>query len=124
MKIAFAVIKHIARGGGIEKYTEELGARLVEMGHDVTVYSMKNYGTILSTYKGMEIISVPCIPLRQMEKLSASQIAGVMLAFNRRPDIVHFHSVSPGSTGVVSQTQRQKDGDPNAWFGMEKIPLG
>lgn len=103
MKIAFAVIKHITRGGGIEKYTEELGERLVKMGHEVTVYSMKNYGNILSTYKGMNIISVPCIPLRQMEKLSASQIAGIKLGISKWPDIVHFHSVSPGSSAWLAK---------------------
>jgi glycosyltransferase involved in cell wall biosynthesis len=108
MKIAFAVVKHITRGGGIEKYTEELGKRLVEMEHRVTVYSMKNYGEVLSTYKGMDIISVPCIPLRQMEKLSASQIAGVMLALNKFQDIIHFHSVSPGSAAWMSKISGKK----------------
>ena len=108
MKIAFSTVKHIARGGGVEKYTEELGARLVEMGHEVTVYSMKNYGEVLFTYRGMNIISVPCIPFRQMEKLSASQIAGTMISFSRWPDLVHFHSVSPGSTAWMVRLSGKK----------------
>ena len=98
MKIAFAVVKNIARGGGVEKYTEELGERLVKKGHDVFVYSMNNYGEHFSTYKGMKILSVPSIPIRQMEKLSASQAAGLRVALNPKVDIVHYHSVSPGST--------------------------
>ena len=46
MNIAFLVVKNIARGGGIEKYTLELGSRLVQRGHNVTVYSMKHYGDV------------------------------------------------------------------------------
>lgn len=103
MKIAFSVVKNIQRGGGIEKYTEELGSRLVMIGHEVSVYSMRNYGDISSMYKGMKIFSVPCIPVRQMEKLSASQAAGIRVALNNWPDIVHYHSVSPGSTAWIAK---------------------
>lgn len=103
MNIAFAVVKHIARGGGVEKYTQELGARLVKMGHQVSVYSMTNYGSVPTNYKGMRVVPVPSIPLRQMEKLSASQIAGIRIALSRRPDIVHFHSVSPGSAAWLAR---------------------
>lgn len=108
MKIAFSVVKNISRGGGIERYTEELGSRLVELGHEVLVYSMNNYGKRLSTFKGMKIRNVPCIPVRQMEKLSASQISGLSLAFSNWPDIVHFHSVSPGSTAWMSRKMGKK----------------
>lgn len=69
MKIAFVVVKNIARGGGIETYTKELGARLVARGHQVRVYSMPNYGKVEPISHGMEIIKTPCIPLRQCEKL-------------------------------------------------------
>ena len=103
MKIAFSVVKNILRGGGVEKYTEELGSRLVDLGHEVLVYSMNNYGVRLPAVKGMKIHYVPCIPVRQMEKLSASQLAGVRLAFSNWPDIVHYHSVSPGSTAWMAR---------------------
>jgi glycosyltransferase involved in cell wall biosynthesis len=108
MKIAFSVVKNIAKGGGIEKYTEELGSRLVEMGHEVLIYSMRNYGKLISNFKGMKIQYVPCIPLRQMQKLSASQAAGIRLALNNWPDIVHYHSVSPGSTAWMAKMSGKK----------------
>ena len=59
MNIAFLVVKNIVRGGGIERYTLELGSRLVDRGHNVTVYSMRHYGRVPNEYKGIRIISVP-----------------------------------------------------------------
>jgi glycosyltransferase involved in cell wall biosynthesis len=108
MNIVFAVVKHISIGGGVEKYTEELGSRLVQMGHRVKVYSMKNYGAVPPFYKGMKIIPVRSVPLRQTEKLSASQIAGLMLSLSNWPDIVHFHSVSPGSSAWLVKLTGKK----------------
>lgn len=108
MNIVYTVVKNISRGGGVEKYTEEVGARLVNMGHRITVFSMTNYGSVPSNYKGMTIVPVCCIPLRQMEKLSASQVAGFKIAFSNWPDIVHFHSVSPGSTAWLVKLSGKK----------------
>jgi len=98
LKIAFLVVKNIARGGGIEKYTQELGRRLVERGHEVTVYSMGHYGEVADEFLGMRVISVPCIKKSSLEKLSASASAAFSLLVNRdKYDIVHCHSVAAGA---------------------------
>lgn len=52
MKIAFVAVKGIPIGGGIEKLTEEIGTRLVNKGHEVTVYSSRDYGTSDGIYRG------------------------------------------------------------------------
>ena len=44
MKIAYIVLKGMPVGGGIEKYTEEVGSRLVKKGHEVVVYTIRHYG--------------------------------------------------------------------------------
>ncbi|HEY3418198.1 MAG TPA: glycosyltransferase family 4 protein [Armatimonadota bacterium] len=97
MNIAFLVVKHIARGGGIEKYTEELGSRLVQRGHAVRVYSMHHYGDVPRVYHGMRIIPVPCLPLPQLEKLSSSAFAIAHASLSRWADVVHLHHVGPGA---------------------------
>lgn len=98
LKIAFLVVKNIARGGGIEKYTQELGRRLVERGHEVTVYSMGHYGEAASEFLGMRVISVPCLKHSSLEKLSASATAAFQLiAKGGEYDIVHCHSVAAGA---------------------------
>jgi glycosyltransferase involved in cell wall biosynthesis len=98
LKIAFLVVKNIARGGGIEKYTQELGRRLVERGHDVTVYSMGHYGEVAAEFMGMRVIRVPCIRKAALEKLSASAAAALFLFLSHWDyDIVHCHSVAAGA---------------------------
>ena len=98
LKIAFLVVKNIARGGGIEKYTQELGRRLVERGHEVTVYSMGHYGEVAAEFMGMRVIPVSCIRKSALEKLSASASAAFSLLVSREKyDIVHCHSVAAGA---------------------------
>jgi glycosyltransferase involved in cell wall biosynthesis len=99
MKIAFVVVKHIARGGGIEKYTEELGAQLVARGHQVRVYSMRHYGEVLPAHRGMAIRTVPCLPLPQCEKLTSSLFGVAHAALTSWADLIHLHHVGPGALG-------------------------
>lgn len=96
MKISFLVVKNINRGGGIEKYTHELGSRLVSRGHQVTVYSMGHYGNTPIEFNGMRVIEVPSLPFRYTEKLTASFTSTIYSIFKKKPDVVHLHSVVPG----------------------------
>jgi glycosyltransferase involved in cell wall biosynthesis len=98
LKIAFIVVKNISRGGGIEKYTLELGRRLVDRGHEVTVYSMGHYGDIADEISGMRIVSVPCIRHSALEKLSASATSAFSILFSgEKYDVIHCHSVAAGA---------------------------
>ncbi|MHC4123596.1 MAG: glycosyltransferase family 4 protein [Planctomycetota bacterium] len=97
MKIAFLVVKNIARGGGIEKYTWELGRRLVARGNEVTVYSMKHYHDEPKESNGIRVIKVPFLPFRTTEKITASASAAFYSFLASKPDIVHFHSVAAGT---------------------------
>jgi glycosyltransferase involved in cell wall biosynthesis len=96
MKIAFAVVKHISRGGGIEKYTEELGTRLVARGHQVRVYSMRHYGPVFREHVGMEIVPIPSVFLPQCQKISASIYASMHASITTWADVIHLHHVCPG----------------------------
>jgi len=98
LKIAFLVVKNIARGGGIEKYTLELGRRLAGRGHEVTIYSMRHYGEVANGFLGMRVISVPCIGHSALEKLSTSaSAAGHLLFKGGKYDVIHCHSVAAGA---------------------------
>ncbi len=101
MKIAFSVVKNLLRGGGIEKYTFELGRRLVQRGHDVTVFSMPHYGKVEPWIEGMRVITVPVIKRAAAEKLSAGLSAARYIAgHGEHYDIVHCHSVGAGAFGL------------------------
>ncbi len=97
MKIAFLAVKNIMRGGGIEKYTSELGSRLAQRGHDVTVYTMRHYGDVPEHYQGMRIVSVPSFAAPCLQKLSCSATAAINSIWKKKYDIVHFHSFAPGA---------------------------
>lgn len=98
LRVAFLVVKNIARGGGIEKYTLELGSRLVNLGHDVTVFSMDHYGDVPSEIEGMHIIPVPSLNTSALEKLSASATAAFhLLVKGGQYDVIHCHSVAAGA---------------------------
>lgn len=108
MRIAFLVVKNIARGGGIEKYTLELGSRLVKRGHEVTVYSMRHYGKIVSKYMGMNIVPVFSIKKASLQKLSASISAAWRVLLSGGFDIVHLHSVAAGAFGILPRLRGSK----------------
>jgi len=95
MKIAYIVIKGMPIGGGVEKYTEEVGARLVERGHEVVVYTTRLYGTTDGFYRGMRIKTVPCVDRRSLQKLTASFMATLYQFMEPDVDIVHFHAIGP-----------------------------
>jgi glycosyltransferase involved in cell wall biosynthesis len=96
MKIAYIALKGMPLGGGIEKYTEEVGSRLVKNGHEVVVYAMKHYGASDGFYKGMKIKTVPSIKTKSFEKLSAAFFATVKHGIEENKDyITHFHAFGP-----------------------------
>lgn len=95
MRIAYIAVKGIPKGGGIEKVTEEIGSRLVQRGHEVIVYSSRDYGTTDGVYRGMEIRTVPSINTKSLHKLSICYLATRDVMLNDRADLVHVHAVGP-----------------------------
>lgn len=61
-----------ARYGGFETFAEELCPRLVELGHEVTVYCRKGYtgDALLDEHKGVRLRYPPYLRNRQLEQLS------------------------------------------------------
>ena len=96
MRIAYIGLRGVpARYSGIERAVEEIGSRLVGMGHDVTVYCMDSaYAKHISEYKGMYLRYVRTIPSNNLEMLSYSVISTLISSF-KSYDIVHFHALGP-----------------------------
>ena len=95
MRIAYIAVKGIPVGGGVEKVTEEIGSRLVAKGHEVVVYSSRDYGTSNCVYKGMQIRTVPSVNAKAFHKLSICYHATRDVLRNRDVDLVHVHAVGP-----------------------------
>lgn len=82
--------------GGIEHHVEELGARLVERGHDVTVYCRSNYtADEKDLHRGMRVRQLPTIGTKHLDAIVQSGLSSLMTLASRS-DIVHFHALGPG----------------------------
>jgi glycosyltransferase involved in cell wall biosynthesis len=81
-----------AKWGGIEKYVEEVGKRLVQRGHEVTVFASRWYCKDYTGdfYEGIRIIRVPALHLQATDALSNSFFAFLRILIQPF-DIVHFH---------------------------------
>lgn len=104
MRIAMIGCRGVpASYGGIERHVEEIGARLVERGHDVTVFTRPGYVPAdLHEYRGMELRSVPTPRTKHMEAFVHSGLAAAV-ATSRRYDVVHFHAIGPGVFAPLSR---------------------
>ena len=72
--------------GGFETAVEEIGSRLADRGHAVTVYCRR--GERLAEWRGMRLVHAPALHLKQAETLSHSALSVAHIAMDRthRPD--------------------------------------
>lgn len=102
MKIAYIVLKGMPFGGGVEKYTEEVGSRLAAKGHEVIVYVMRAHEAKDRLFKGMNIKTVPTLKNKNFEKITASFIATLKhCCEDKDADIVHYHAFGPAMFNFV-----------------------
>ena len=73
----------ISKYSGIETYYEEVGRRLVEMGHDITVYCRTYFTPALKEYKGMRLVCLPTIRSKHLETLVHTFLRTVHAACGR-----------------------------------------
>lgn len=79
-----------ARYSGFETAVEEVGSRMVENGHEVTVYCRKQEGQDDpgKTYKGMKRITLPAVRSKTAETLSHTAFSTAAIVARRKPDAV------------------------------------
>jgi glycosyltransferase involved in cell wall biosynthesis len=67
--------------GGFETFAEELGRRLAERGHDVTVYGRSGFvDPALGAYRGMRLVVLPALYTKHLETVSHTFIAAIHAA--------------------------------------------
>lgn len=105
MKMRIAMLGHKrvpSREGGVEIVVEELSVRMVQMGHQVTLYNRRGKhvsgskfdAPIYKTYKGIRLKTVPTIDIKGIAAMSSSFFAAIRAAFGKY-DVVHFHAEGP-----------------------------
>jgi glycosyltransferase involved in cell wall biosynthesis len=101
MKIHFLLTKDFFRGGGIETYTREVGRRLADRGHEVTVYSTRGNSACPDESEGMRFIWLPRMKPYWAEKCFGSLAATIRALREDAPDVYHLHSVVAGSSAPI-----------------------
>lgn len=119
--------------GGIEHHVENIGARLVERGHQVTVYCRTSYGEVLmEEHRGMRLVAAPTIGTKHLDAIVHSATStGKALAAGA--DVVHYHGIGPGlvapvprflSSSSVVMTVHGLDHQRAKWGAAAKAVLG
>lgn len=92
MKIAMYGIKGIPVPAGAENVAEQIGSRLVQRGHQVTVYVRAHYTPrSLKEYKGMRLVHLPSIPTKNLDAITHSLLSTLAVLVSD-VDVVHIHS--------------------------------
>jgi len=73
-----------ANYGGFETLAEELGGRLADRGHQVTVYGRSGFiDPSLGTYRGMRLVVLPSIKTKHLETVSHTLLSALHAAVSR-----------------------------------------
>ncbi len=91
----------ISKYSGIETYYEEVGRRLAEKGHQVTIYC-RNYFTPpqREPYHGMRLVRLSTIRSKHLETV-VHTLLSTAHALTQRYDIVHYHALGPALFSCV-----------------------
>jgi len=84
----------ISRYSGIEAYYEEVGKRLVEMGHEVTVYCRTYFTPRAVKHNGMRLVHLPTIRSKHLDTLVHTLLSTVHASFGSS-QIIHYHALGP-----------------------------
>lgn len=94
MKICMIGHKRIpGREGGIEVVVEELSTRMVDKGHDVTVFNRKSKkNKKIKNYKGVKIKNIFTIATKSLDATIYTILSSIRVCFSRY-NIIHFHGI-------------------------------
>lgn len=84
----------VSKYSGIETYYEEVGKRLAQMGHEVTVYCRTYFTPRLPAYHGMQLVRLPTVRSKHFETVIHTLLSTAH-ALTRRYDVVHYHALGP-----------------------------
>jgi len=106
MKIAMLGLKGIPYPAGIENFVEQVGWRLAERGHHITVY-VRSYIQVDRCYRGMHIKKLASINTKHLDALTHTFLATVDV-IRSDYDIVHFHALGPAIFSIIPRLSKFK----------------
>lgn len=111
MKIAYIGQKGVLpaeKAGGIEKRVFEVGKRMCEKGHSVTVFARAQHMPKRPKFvEGMKMIYIPTIYTKNLEAIVYTIFATIRALFEDF-DIYHFHGVGPSTLSFLPRIFKPK----------------
>ena len=100
MKICMIGHKTVpSRDGGVEIVVEELSTRMVQEGHNVTLFNRKRKNNPSNNYyKGIKLVDIFTINKKSLDAIVYSYFAtkrAIKLAKKGEYDVIHFHAEGP-----------------------------
>jgi glycosyltransferase involved in cell wall biosynthesis len=97
----------VSKYSGIESYYEEVGERLVEMGHEVTAYCRSYFTPPCGEHNGIQVVRLPTIRSKHLETLIHTFLS-TMHVMTRRCDVVHYHALGPALFAFIPRLAGKK----------------
>ena len=101
MRIGMIGLKGVPFPAGIENFTEQVGYRLVERGHEVVVYC-RPYVDVTEHYRGMLMRRIPSINTKHLDALTHTALATIRAVFDDL-DIIHYHALGPSVFSLITR---------------------
>jgi glycosyltransferase involved in cell wall biosynthesis len=73
--------------GGFETAIEEIGRRLVQQGHEITVYGRSTGKDAPTEHLGMHLVNLPALRSKSLETLSHTALSSAHFSASRRHDV-------------------------------------
>lgn len=121
-----------AQYGGVEKAVEEVAARLVQRGHDVTAFNSRDGGPRPRYHRGIRLRYVPVMGGKHLHNFTQS-LNATMSTLLHDYDIVHYHALGPTLASPIARLRRNarlivtiqgRDDQRAKWSRPAKVVLG
>ena len=98
-------VKTLPSASGVEKVVEEVGSRLVQRGHEVTVFTRAHLaGTNEpSEYRGMHVRPTWSVPTKHFD--AATHALAAALAMSGKTDVLHVHTTNFAPAVALSKVR-------------------
>jgi glycosyltransferase involved in cell wall biosynthesis len=97
----------VSKYSGVETYYEEVGGRLAEMGHRVTVYCRTYFTPSGREHNGMRVVRLPTIRSKHLETLLHTLLSTVHV-LTQPCDVVHYHALGPALFSFIPRLAGKK----------------
>ena len=134
MRIAIGGVRGLpAHYGGYETAVDETARRMLQLGHEVTVFCRSKKGELgPSEYAGIKLVHLNVVPFKGLETIFHSIAVGIYVAFHRRDvDVVHMYNAASAFGGLfirlagkpLIMTLDGVDWERDAWGWIARLVL-